>query len=384
MVIRQQILSMEKDAKMIRRSLHKIPEEGFKEIKTSQYIMTFLRNLGIEDIIQVAVTGVVAVIKGNNDKETIAFRADMDGLSVEEKNSIDYASSHKGLMHACGHDGHMTILLLLVKYIIDNGILPDTNIMFIFQPAEEGPGGAREIIQSGILEKYQVKRIYGCHIMPSLNEGIIGCKEGPLMAQTGEVYITVKGKSSHAAVPHRSTDAIMIASNLINTLQTIVSRNMDPIETTLFSIGTIQGGSRVNVIAEKVQISGTMRAFSEETYNAMTRRLLEIIQGYEKTFNCKINCKVVDMYPPVINDVDMVQEFKTFTKGFNTTVVKPMMIAEDFSYYQKHIPGLFFYIGSKNVEKQYVYDLHDSQFNFDEKILLNVVEIYAKILQYER
>lgn len=172
----------------------------------------------------------------------------------------------------------------------------------------------------------------------------------------------------------------MIAANLINTLNTIVSKDMDPIETTLFSIGTISGGSRVNVVAGEVQLSGTMRTFDEETYSAMQQRLDKIIQGYENVFDCSIECKVVEMYPPVVNDKSLYEEFKITLGEIPYEEVLPMMIAEDFSYYQREVPGLFFYIGSKNVEQNFVYGLHHSKFNFDEKILLTAVEIYERLL----
>lgn len=379
-MIRNEIAELEELARKIRRELHQIPEEGYKEFKTSKYIQSYLHKLGINTI-KVAETGLVAIIEGKNKTESIAFRADMDGLALYEKNNVDFISRHDGYMHACGHDGHMTILLVFAMYIVENNIVPENNIVLVFQPAEEGPGGAKEIIKAGIMEKYNVKKIYGCHIMPSIEEGIIGINQGPQMAQTGEVYITVKGKGSHAAVPHKSVDAIMITANLINTIQTIVSRNIDPFETTLLSIGTISGGTRLNVVADEVKIAGTMRAFTEETYLYMKQRLSDIIKGFEKTFSCTIDFRVLDMYPPVVNDTALTKEFIDLTKGMNIIKAKPMMIAEDFSYYQKVVPGVFFYIGSKNEDKQMIWDLHDCKFNFDERILLNVVELYGRIAE---
>ncbi|MPW24703.1 amidohydrolase [Alkalibaculum sp. M08DMB] len=380
MIVRKGIMALNEEAVSIRRKLHTIPEEGFEEFKTSDYIYKYLIDLGIENIERVATTGIVAFIPGQCD-ETIAFRADMDGLSVDEDNICEYKSIHKGMMHACGHDGHMTIMLLLAKYIVENKIVSKYNVLLIFQPAEEGPGGAKVIIEQGLLQKYAVRKIYGCHIMPTIDEGKIGCKPGPLMAQTGEFYITVRGTSAHAASPHKSVDAIMISANLINALNTIVSRNMDPIETTLFSIGTINGGTRVNVVAGEVKLSGTMRAFDEKTYYGMRKRLLDISKGVESAFNCTIDCNVIEMYPPVVNDQRLYQEFVEIVNDFDYEEVLPMMIAEDFSYYQREVPGLFFYLGSKNNQKDFIYDLHHSKFNFNEIILLNAVEIYAKIIE---
>lgn len=379
--MQKNILKLKDEAKKVRRELHAIPEEGYQEYKTSDFIYNYLVKLGIKKIERVASTGIVALIPGECTEETIAFRADMDGLSVEEESRCEYHSIHKGMMHACGHDGHMTIVLLFAKYIQENKILPKCNVLLLFQPAEEGPGGAKVIVEQGVFEKYNVKQIYGCHIMPTIEEGKIGCKSGALMAQTSEFYVTIVGKSAHAASPHMSVDAIMIAANMINTLNTIVSRNMDPIETTLFSIGKIKGGTRQNVVAGEVEFSGTMRAFDEKTYLVMKQRLLEITRGYENIFNCTVECKVVEMYPPVVNDAKLYRQFREIIGDLPYEEVLPMMIAEDFSYYQRVIPGLFFYLGSQNKELEYIYGLHHSKFNFNEDILLNAVEVYGRIIE---
>ncbi|WP_303859674.1 M20 family metallopeptidase, partial [Alkalibaculum bacchi] len=180
--MRDSIINLESEAIAVRRYLHTIPEEGFKEYKTTEYIYNYLSDLGIKTIEKVATTGIIAFFPGESKDETIAFRADMDGLSIDEENACEYVSTHKGMMHGCGHDGHMTILLLMAKYMVDNHITPKKNVLLIFQPAEEGPGGAEIIIKEGILQKYKVKKIYGCHIMPTVEEGTIGCKPGPLMA----------------------------------------------------------------------------------------------------------------------------------------------------------------------------------------------------------
>lgn len=378
--MRKEISELYEEAKTIRRKLHTIPEEGFKEFKTSEFLQDYLLNLGVQ-VERVATTGVVGFIKGESGLDTIAFRGDMDGLSVAEENRTDYTSNHPGMMHACGHDGHMTMLLLFAKFIVTKMLVPKKNILLIFQPAEEGPGGARQIIEEGILKKYNVKKIFACHIMPTIDEGKVGCKPGALMAQTGEFAINVKGKGSHAASPHKGTDAIIIGANLINSLQTIVSRSVDPIETALFSIGTIKGGSRVNVIAEELKFTGTMRAFDESTYLSMKDRLIEITKGYETAFACTIECEVIDMYPPVNNPLPLYEEFTSILEDVVYEEVVPKMIAEDFSYYQKEIPGLFFYLGSRNIEKDFIYDLHHSKFNFCEEILLTGVELYSRIVE---
>ncbi|MFB0918780.1 MAG: M20 family metallopeptidase, partial [Clostridiaceae bacterium] len=217
-----------------RKDLHRIPELGFKEFKTSEYIKNALVNMGY-DPISIAGTGVAVYIKGISN-ETIAFRADMDGLAVSEETGLDYKSIHDGMMHACGHDGHMAMLLGLANALKDyKGF--NKSILLIFQPAEEGPGGAKVIIEEGILGKYNVTEIYGIHLYPGLEEGTIGSRPGPLMARSGEFDIEIKGKSSHAGLPHKGRDALMAGADLVADFNNIVSRNFNPIEPVVINVG---------------------------------------------------------------------------------------------------------------------------------------------------
>lgn len=382
MNIRSKIASLADRACSIRQALHSIPEEGYGEIKTAQYIKEILEGMGL-DTYTTAKTGVYCLIPGRNADRTIAFRADMDGLSVKEQTGVDFESVHPNMMHACGHDGHMSILLLMAIYLQENHIVPETNVMLIFQPAEEGPGGAKAIVEEGILAKYHVEEIYGCHIMPDLMQGCIATRKGPMMAQTGEVYIHVTGKSAHGAAPHMGKDAIVAASHLVLALQSIVSRNVDPVKTSLITIGTMSGGERLNVIASDMQLNGTMRAYEESVYQFMKRRVEEIAGGVSALSECKIQVDFLDMYPPVVNDGDLFEKFTSLLEADDWIEASPLMIAEDFSFFQKEIPGLFFYLGSRNEEKGFVHGLHDGRFNFDESILLNGVEAFVRILDRE-
>lgn len=365
----------------IRRDLHKIPEEGFKEYKTSQYIKKYLIELGVEIEEGICGTGIIGLIKGKKGNNTVAFRADMDGLTIEEKTDVSYSSIHKGKMHACGHDGHMTVLLLLAKYLTDNSDKLSEDILLVFQPAEEGPGGALPMIEQGILNKYNVKTIFGLHIMPSIKQGKIGCIEGPIMAQTGEFYITVNGKSCHGARPQKGIDSIVITAQIINAFQTIISRKLNPVESGLITIGTINGGERLNIIAEKTEIKGTVRAFTEKNYLFLKEEMQNILSGFETCYNCNIDVNFIDMYPPVTNDSELYNILKKSIDGSILEKIEPMMIAEDFAYFQKEVPGLFFFLGSKNDDKEYIYDLHSNNFNFDEKILLLALKVYINILR---
>ncbi len=359
----------------IRRTLHTIPEEGFKEFKTRDYICQKLNEYKIqyEIILETAVIAYIDV----KAKKTVAFRADIDGLSVSELNELDYKSIHEGLMHACGHDGHMAAVLTAAKIINENKSKLKENVLFIFQPAEEGPGGAKAIVEMGILEKYKVKRIYATHVNPNVQEGKIAVRSGWFMAQTGEFYISVNGKSSHAAKPKDGIDSILSASLLVKAVDDIKKKLEEEKEITLIHIGTINGGERVNVIAEKTTLSGTMRTYD----TAVRTRIKSLISAKAKKIDKlrKTNTVIeyVDLYPAVYNDDDL---YKDFIKKIPDAIdVEPSMLAEDFAYYQQKVPGIFFYTGICNEEKGYTYQLHSNKFNFDEKALISTVNVYLKM-----
>jgi hippurate hydrolase/N-acetyldiaminopimelate deacetylase len=364
------------EMKRIRRKLHQIPEIGLKEYETSNFIRKILIEYGFR-IESVAGTGIIAYKKGQSDKKAIAFRADMDGLKVKEETGVEYSSRNENMMHACGHDGHMAILLGFAKYLSNMDSLK-RDVVLIFQPAEEGPGGAEIIVNEGIFEKYNIEFIFGLHILPDLEEGQIGCRPGPMMAQTGEFDIIIRGKSGHGAMPHTAVDTIYVASQLITSYQSIISRNIEPIEGAVLTIGKIEGGNAKNIIADKVKIEGTIRAFNISVYNLIKDRMVEISKGLEKMYNVNIEVDFNDMYPPVINDKRL---YKLFAEILSNSLVeiKPMMIAEDFSYYQSKVPGLFFMLGSRNEELGYINPLHSSRFNFNEEILVKGLEVYIKL-----
>ncbi|MDL0298784.1 N-acetyldiaminopimelate deacetylase, partial [Clostridioides difficile] len=319
-----------------RKSLNPIAEIGRKEYKTSKYIRDYLDKLGIEYEVYLE-TGIVGVIEGKRPKKDIAFRADIDGLHSEE-----------GVKHLCGHDGHATILLGLIEYLNDNKEDLNDNIVFIFQPAEEGPGGAKALIDEGVLRKYNIDEIYGLHIYPELPEGYVGTREGYFMAQIGDIDIEIVSKSGHGAMPQNGIDGIVIASNFVSSLQTIVSRNISPIDNAVLTIGRIEGGARRNIIAENIKMEGTMRCFSPEVYEKMKLRVRELARGFELAYNCKVNINIIDDYIAVKNDKDLYQEFVEAIGSDTVVELEPLMISEDFSYYQKEVPGLFFMLGSRN------------------------------------
>lgn len=359
-----------------RQDLHQIPEIGFDLPKTHNYVKTVLENLGFK-IKVYAKTGIVVVKKGKSN-DTYAFRADMDALLINEKTNLSFTSKHDGMMHACGHDGHTAMLLGFAEYVSK---LKDNyyTIMLIFQPAEEGPGGAKVMINEGIFNNYNIKGIFGLHLAPFLDENIYGLKSGLMLAANAEFDIEIKGKSAHGATPNEGIDTISAASNLINQLNTIVSRFIKPINPAVISVGIIKGGTAKNIISDYTYIAGTIRAFDKETYNLINKKINDICLGIEKSYNVKINYKFKDLYPPVNNDVTLFNLVDKIIKYNNKIYLEPLTFSEDFAFYQQVVPGMFVFIGSKN-EKNY-HPLHSPYFNFDEKILLNGLELYIKIYE---
>lgn len=371
--------NMKSELKNIRRDLHKIPEIGLKEWKTAEYIEEKLKSFGINNIERIIETGIIATIEGENTKESICFRGDMDALPIEETPK-EYASCNIGTMHACGHDGHMTMVLGMAKYLMETGKKPPVNVVLLFQPAEEGPGGAKLIMETGILKKLKVKYIIGCHIFPSVDQGKVSCKSGAMMARNGEVYIDIKGKSAHGAMPHLGADAILASSAVMSAIHTIMARNVPPLESGVLTFGTIHGGDACNIIPASVRIEGTMRAFSDEVFNSMEMKLKDIVENIPKGFGCSGEVECKPFYRVVNNNKYLVETLeKVCGDTYETT--EPYMLAEDFSFYQQEIDGIFFFLGSKNIEKKFTAPLHSQDFDFDENILAQGVLVFAKMLQ---
>ena len=354
-----------------RHNLHELAELSHVEFKTSKYIRDYLDKLGVEYEILIE-TATVGIIKGKNPKKTIAFRSDIDALP-----------SPNGAEHLCGHDGHMSILLGLIEYIVDNKDKLNDNIVFIFQPAEEDTGGAKRLIDAGVLKKYNVNEIYGLHIHPDFKEGYVGCKSGYLMSQNCEINIDIKGKGGHGAIPQNAIDAVLIGANFVTSLQSIISRNIDPMEGAVLTIGKISGGSARNIIAESVRLEGTMRCFNPNVYDTIITHIKEFAKGFEISYNCHVNIEIIGGYLAVNNDETLFEEFVEVIGKDKIAKTNPLMISEDFSYYQREVPGLFFMLGARNEEKGYVNALHNLNFNFNEDILMNGLKIYESLLKYK-
>lgn len=368
--------------KQFRKNLHQIPEIAFEEFKTSEYIR---KKLEVHDIPYeiVANTGTLAFFNGI-DAESIAFRADIDGLPIIEETGISYASTN-GKMHACGHDGHTSILLafsLWLKEQIKNGLVLKKSILLIFQPAEEGKGGARYIANDSKFLDKKVSKIFGLHLYPDIEQGYISTKSGPIMAQTINLDITIHGKGAHGAQPQNGIDTILITAKLIEAYQSIVSRNIPASETVVLTIGSIHGGILRNIIPESVDLLGTIRLFNKELIPIIKSRLDEINKGFEISYGVSINLNFTPVYSPVVNDKNLYEIFKKITKNIPFIETIPQMAAEDFSFYLEKVPGLFFLLGTKNIEKNFIYPLHNPKFNFDENVLEVGLNIFQDIFNY--
>ena len=295
-----EVLAIKNEIIANRRDFHKHPELGFKEYHTAKVIADKLKSYGIEVRTGIGETGIIGDLHGKGSGKTIALRADMDALPVQETSDVSYKSQNNGVMHACGHDGHMAMLLGAAKILSQKRDLFKGDIRFIFQPAEEGKGGARYMIADGCLDG--VDEIYGMHLWNYQPYGEIGVKSGAVMAAADIFDITVKGIGGHGAAPQGTVDAIVAASNLIMNLQTIVSRNTDPLESTVITVGKIEGGHGFNIIADEVKLRGTVRAMTEKNRLMVQIRMQEVIDGVAKASGATIEMDYQDGYPPTIND----------------------------------------------------------------------------------
>ena len=381
--IRSEIHAIKDIIVSTRRDIHQHPELAFDEHRTSKLVAERLESFGIEIQTGVGKTGVVGTLKGKNDGKTIAFRADMDALPIQETSDISYKSINAGIMHACGHDGHTAMLLGTAEVLSKQADKLNGTLKFFFQPAEEGQGGARFMIDDGALEG--VDEVYGIHLWNYQKYGTIGVKSGPIMAAADIFEITVHGKGGHGAAPQGTKDAVLIAAHLIQTLQTIVSRNTNPIESTVVTVGQINGGYNFNIIADKVTLRGTTRAYTEDNRQLIKKRMKEIIAGTEKTFGTKIELDYEDGYPPTVNDPTAADNLLTAAQkivGDGAGHPYLSMGAEDFSYFLQKVPGCYFLVGSAPEGREPLsVPHHCSHFDIDERALLVGSCVYLQLAE---
>ena len=367
-----------------RRWFHAHPELGFKEFATSQKVVAELRAIGITDAdgiwTEIGGTGVVAMIHGGaGPGPCIMLRADMDALALQETSTVEYASKNDNCMHACGHDGHMSSLLCAAKVLYGEKSRLRGSIKLCFQPAEEGLGGAREMIKDGLLTGQgkcggpHVDFVYGIHLWSFERLGAVQCSEGPIMAASDRFTIEVGGKGGHGAVPHQAVDAIVSAATLITSLQTIVSRSKDPLQSGVVTCGTIHGGYGYNIIADKVTIVGTARSFTKDTQDLIKTRMGQICCGVDTMYGGKTNFRYDYGYPATVNAypecVAHVRRAAARCVGESRSKLQQKtMGAEDFSYYLEQRPGCFWFVGA--AKRGEILPHHKSVFDFDERAML--------------
>ena len=375
MPILNSINQMQDEMTEWRHDLHKIPEIGLQEFETSKYIKEKLKSLDIQFKEGYATTGIVAWLKGSkgDSDKSIGLRADFDALPMPEKNNFDYKSINSGMMHACGHDGHTSMLLGAAKYLSENNNF-DGIVYFIFQPGEEGFGGGKIMIEDGMFEDFKIDEVYALHNWPELPLGSFGVNSGPMMAAVDEFDIIVKGRGGHAAIPQLSIDPIIIASQIVISIQTIISRSIDPVDKALISITKIHGGTAYNVIDDEVKLSGTIRTFKKETRSFLEKKIREISEGIAKAHGGGANVKfdLINKYPPTINSK---KESEFATKVAKNMVgeenvitdIDPSMGGEDFSYLLNNKPGSYLYIGQ--YDENHKAHLHTTKYDFNDNLL---------------
>lgn len=364
----------------IRRDLHQIPELGFQEFKTQQYILDYLATLPSERLqIKTWRTGILVRVHGTAPTKTIGYRADMDGLPIDEQTDVPFRSTHEGCMHACGHDMHMAIALGVLTHVVHHPIRDD--MLFIFQPAEEGPGGALPMLESDEMKQWMPDMILALHIAPEYPVGTIATKEGLLFANTSELFIDLIGKGGHAAFPHETKDMVVAASSLIMQLQTIVSRNVNPLDSAVITVGKLTSGTVQNVIAERARLEGTIRTLSPEAMEKVKGRIEAIVRGIEVAYDCQAHIDYGSMYYQVYNDETLTNEFMQFVeKETNVRLVRcqEAMTGEDFGYMLARIPGFMFWLGVQSP-----FGLHHAKLNPNEEAIDVAIQLLTRYVTWK-
>jgi amidohydrolase len=363
-----------------RRDLHQIPETAYTEHKTSAYVSEALNREGLHVQTGMARFGVVGLMDTKRPGPTLMIRADMDALPIEEATGLPFASVHQGAMHACGHDAHMAMVLGAARVL--NGMREKLsgNIKFLFQPAEEGPGGAKPMIDAGVMENPRVDYAVGCHVWPAIPEGTLGIKPGVFMAAMNRFDIKIIGEGGHGAMPHLCVDALEVGTQVVSALQRIVSRHMNPLQPTVLTIGRFHAGTAFNIIPGVAEMSGTTRTFDTEIWRTLEARIEKVVRGVCEAMGARYQLSFRFSYPPTVNDPEFSETVRASAErivGKDRVVEpEPTMGGEDMSYYLQKTKGCFFALG---VGRKGVANLHHSKFDFNEDVLLLGVAMYCQV-----
>jgi amidohydrolase len=382
MPILNRVSDMHAEITAWRRELHQMPELNFDVVRTAGFVESKLREFGVDDIVKgLGRTGVVCVIKGSKgDGPTIGLRADMDALPITEKTGKAWASRTAGRMHACGHDGHTAMLLGAAKYLAETRNFAGS-IAVIFQPAEEGGGGGREMVKDGMMEKFAISEVYGMHNLPGLDMGRFATRSGPIMASTDEFRVVVKGRGGHAAMPHTTVDPVVVAAQIITAVQTIASRNVDPLQSTVVSVTILKAGDASNVIPDEVSFAGTIRTLNAEMRELSKKRLTEIAEGVAAALGATASVSIHSGYPVTKNHGE--QTGAALNAACDVAGlpnvdpdVNPMMGGEDFSYMLNARPGNFIFIGNGATAS-----LHNADYDFNDEIIPHGVSYWVRLAE---
>ena len=360
-----------------RRHLHEYPELGFEETETMKFVVDRLQALGVEDIRSgIAKTGVTGLVRGTKDgpEKCVLLRADMDALPIDQVSDKEYISKTPGVMHACGHDGHTAMLLGAARILTERRDQFSGTVKLLFQPSEEANhGGAKPMIEAGVLEDPHVDACFGQHLMSPIPTGFVASMPGPIQASADSFKVTVQGKGGHGAMPHETIDPIMVATDMISGLRTILARNIDPLEPVVVSVCAIHSGKAFNVIPDTAEFGGTVRTFSNENRDLAESRLRQIVEGIAAAQGATVTIEYDRGYPPTVNNEEMAAlAAKSIVKIVgedNLFDMKPMMPAEDMSYFLEERPGAYFMTGCRNEAKGIVWPHHHPKFDIDEEAL---------------
>lgn len=374
----------------LRKDIHAHPELCFEENRTADVVARKLTEWGIEIDRGMGTTGVVGIIKAGTSTRAIGLRADMDALPIQERNTFDHASKHPGKMHACGHDGHTAMLLAAAQHLAKNRNF-DGTVYVIFQPAEEGGGGAREMIKDGLFKKYPMQQVYGMHNWPGLGVGQFAVSPGPVMASSNEFKIVIKGKGSHAALPHNGIDPVPIACQMVQAFQTIITRNKKPVDAGVISVTMINAGHATNVVPDTCVLQGTVRTFTLEVLDLIEKRMQVIAEHVCAAHEAQCEFQFHRNYPPTVNHASAVEEVKKVLNQVvgpeHIHVQEPTMGAEDFSYMLQALPGAYFFIGNGEGAHRHVghgegpCTLHNPSYDFNDDLIPLGGTVWVKLVE---
>ncbi len=367
-----------------RRHFHQHPELSWKEKRTQAAILDRLHALGLDDVRAIATTGATALVRGSAPGKTVLWRADIDALPIPERTELPFASETEGVMHACGHDGHIAIALTLADLVVQRaGELPG-NVRFVFQPAEEAAGGAPACIEAGVLDEPHVDRVLGLHIAADVPVGAINVAPGPFFAAPTAFRISITGRGGHAASPHQAVDSVLVAAHVVTALQSVVSRSVAPSEAAVLTVGKIQAGFRGNVIAESATMTGTIRSYTDAVREHMLARTEEILAGVCSAYGAEYAFQHNTSCPPLVNDPEVTAfvtgEARTFF-GDRNIYAMPTMGADDMANFLQERPGCYFWLGGRNEAKGIAGRHHDPGFVFDEAVLPLGVEFGLRLIE---